>query len=53
MKSHMPFKRLLPLCAVVLATLMLGACAQTRVVDTWTADEGNFERPDKVAVIAV
>ena len=35
------------------AALMLSACAQTRVVDSWRTDEPVTNKPDKVAVIAV
>ena len=42
---------LLALLAVL--PLVLGACAQTRVVDEWQTDESVKHRPDKVAVVAV
>jgi len=35
------------------AALMLSACAQTRVVDSWRTDQPVTNKPDKVAVIAV
>jgi hypothetical protein len=35
------------------AVLMLSACAQTRVVDSWRTDQPVTNKPDKVAVIAV
>lgn len=35
------------------STLLLGACAQTRVVDNWKTDQPVTNKPDKVAVIAV
>lgn len=35
------------------AALMLSACAQTRVVDSWRTDQAVTNKPDKVAVIAV
>jgi len=40
------------LIAVVLS-LFLSACAQTRVVDSWKADQPVTHKPQKVAVIAV
>jgi hypothetical protein len=36
-----------------LVTLLLGACAQTSVVDNWKTDKPVTNKPDKVAVIAV
>jgi hypothetical protein len=38
---------------VVGTTLLLGACAQTAVVDSWKTDKPVTHKPDKVAVIAV
>ena len=39
---------------LLLASLvLLGACAQTRVVDNWQTDQSITNKPDKVAVIAV
>ena len=38
---------------VVAASLFLGACAQTRVVDSWQTDKNVGTKPDKIAVIAV
>lgn len=35
------------------AALMLSACAQTSVVDSWRTDQPVTNKPDKVAVIAV
>ncbi len=37
----------------LLAPLILSACAQTKVVDTWKSDKPVTRKPDKVAVIAV
>lgn len=34
-------------------TLFLSGCAQTSVVDSWEAEKGTLEKPDKIAVIAV
>jgi hypothetical protein len=38
---------------VVGSALLLGACAQTSVVDSWKTDQPVTHKPDKVAVIAV
>lgn len=38
---------------VVGSALLLGACAQTSVVDNWKTDQPVTNKPDKVAVIAV
>ena len=35
------------------SALLLGACAQTQVVDSWKTDKTVTHKPDKVAVIAV
>ncbi|MBT8446643.1 MAG: hypothetical protein KJO38_05825, partial [Gammaproteobacteria bacterium] len=35
------------------SALLLGACAQTSVVDSWKTDKPVTHKPDKVAVIAV
>jgi hypothetical protein len=35
------------------SALLLGACAQTSVVDSWNTDQPVTNKPDKVAVIAV
>lgn len=37
----------------VALSLVLGACAQTRVVDSWQTDKNVGAKPDKIAVIAV
>ncbi|MBT8048012.1 MAG: hypothetical protein HKN57_12165 [Xanthomonadales bacterium] len=37
----------------VLLPLLFSACAQTRVVDSWSTDQPVTNKPDKVAVIAV
>ena len=49
-----PFNPILVLrgLAVLFATVLLAACAQTAVVDDWEADERVGEKPAKVAVIA-
>jgi len=39
--------------AVAVITLLLGACAQTSVVDSWKTDKPVNNKPDKVAVLAV
>jgi len=41
------------LAILVLAPLFFTACAQTRVVDSWTAEQPIENKPEKVAVIAV
>ena len=38
---------------LIAAALMLSACAQTSVVDSWRTDQAVTNKPDKVAVIAV
>jgi len=38
---------------VLAAPLILAACAQTKVVDSWKTDKPVTNKPDKVAVIAV
>ena len=35
------------------ATFVLGACTQTRVIDSWQTDKPVGGRPDKIAVVAV
>ncbi len=39
--------------APVIFSLLLGACAQTSVVDNWRTDKPVTDKPDKVAVIVV
>lgn len=39
--------------AAALALLLLTACAQTQVIDSWRSDEAVTRKPGKVAVIAV
>ena len=39
--------------AVAIFTLLLGACAQTSVVDNWKTDKPVNNKPDKVAVLVV
>ena len=41
------------LVLMLAAMLLLSACAQTQVVDTWKTDQPVTNKPDKVAVIAV
>ena len=41
------------LVLMLAAMLLLSACAQTQVVDTWKPDQPVTNKPDKVAVIAV
>lgn len=38
---------------LLMAIVLLGGCAQTRVVDSWQIDERIDRKPEKVAVIAV
>lgn len=38
---------------LLLAAALLGGCAQTRIVDSWQAEEEVSHKPEKVAVIAV
>ena len=38
---------------IVAASMFLGACAQTRVVDSWQTDKNVDAQPEKIAVIAV
>jgi hypothetical protein len=38
--------------ALLLAVMLLAACAQTQVVDNWETDQPATNKPDKVAVIA-
>jgi hypothetical protein len=38
---------------VIAASIVLGACAQTKVVDTWKTDKPVGTKPDKIAVVAV
>lgn len=38
---------------IVALSLVLGACAQTRVVDSWQTDKNVGAKPDKIAVVAV
>ncbi len=37
----------------LILTLLLAACAQTKVLDTWKTDKPVTNKPDKVAVVAV
>ena len=41
------------LAPMLAALLLLSACAQTQVVDSWKTDQPVTNKPDKVAVIAV
>jgi hypothetical protein len=52
MKPHPLLSAAGPILAL-LAALLLSACAQTSVVDDWSADEPVSRKPEKVAVIAV
>jgi hypothetical protein len=38
---------------IIALSLVLGACAQTRVVDSWQTDKNVGAKPDKIAVVAV
>jgi hypothetical protein len=52
--THYDFLRLTRKTLLLFAsTLLLGACAQTQVVDSWKTDKPVTHKPDKVAVIAV
>jgi hypothetical protein len=42
-----------PILAASIISLLLAACAQTSVVDTWKTDKPVNHKPDKVAVIVV
>jgi len=42
-----------PILAAAIITLLLVACAQTSVVDSWKTDKPVNNKPDKVAVIVV
>jgi len=42
-----------PILAAAIITLLLVACAQTSVVDSWKTDKSVNNKPDKVAVIVV
>jgi hypothetical protein len=49
----MPHSTTVRVLTLLFLTLLLGACAQTRVVDSWQAEQPITTRPNKVAVIAV
>jgi len=52
--NHQNFYRIGRFTLLALAApLILAACAQTKVVDTWKTDKPVTHKPDKVAVIAV
>jgi hypothetical protein len=52
--THRNFSRIGRFILFVLAApLLLSACAQTKVVDSWKTDKPVTNQPDKVAVIAV
>lgn len=51
MKQRIP--HIAPRVFAVIAVLLLSACAQTRVVDSWQTGDAVSNKPDKVAVIAV
>lgn len=38
---------------LIAASIFLGACAQTRVVDSWQTDKAVDAKPEKIAVVAV
>jgi hypothetical protein len=42
-----------PILTALILTLLLSACAQTSVVDSWQSDQAVTNKPNKVAVIAV
>jgi len=47
------FKTSRPLLAAPIMMLLLSACSQTSVVDSWKTDKPVMNKPDKVAVIVV
>lgn len=53
----MIYPNLYRICRIALltmaATLVLGACTQTKVIDSWKTDKPVGGRPDKIAVVAV
>lgn len=49
----MPHSMTARVLTLLLLTLLLGACAQTRVVDSWQSEQPVTHKPTKVAVIAV
>ena len=53
MTHHHSFRASGKLVFLLAATLLLGACAQTSVVDDWRTDQPVSHKPAKVAVIAV
>ena len=53
MTHHHSFRASGKLMFLLAATLLLGACAQTSVVDDWRTDQPVSHKPAKVAVIAV
>ncbi len=53
MTIHTPFKSSRMILLVIVAGLILSACAQTSVVDNWKTDQPVNNKPDKVAVIVV
>ena len=53
MTIHSMFKASRPLLAAPIMVLLLSACSQTSVVDSWKTDKPVTNKPDKVAVIVV
>ena len=53
MNHRNPGRKARTLLPILAAALLLSACAQTRVVDSWKTDKDVDARPEKVAVIAV
>jgi len=53
----MIYPNLYRICRITLftiaATFVLGACTQTKVIDSWKTDKPVGGRPDKIAVVAV
>ncbi len=50
---QIPLNRTLGRLCLLAGVLLLSACAQTQVVDSWKTDQPVNNKPDKVAVIAV
>jgi hypothetical protein len=54
--THLRFRRAVHSagrCTLLLAAALLAGCAQTKLVDSWQAEEAVSRQPEKVAVIAV
>lgn len=53
MISNTPFRVIHSVLALVLVTLVMSGCTQTKLVDNWKTDQPVSHKPEKVAVIAV